>query len=231
MRRTTEAPKRRTSLCVPDQPGAMPRPVSGRPSLIPAFSDTNVADGREFQSAAKGVPGQRRRSAARADAPAPRRRDGPRVSSRATFRAAASRPKLRRRRPHKRPCPRLKESRRGPRGEASIARAPSRSASIIARSSALSLSGRFSVMRAKGPSKLSSTKGAHWSVLPRRREVAERRAPAGTAPSPFCGIVRDAQRKFGLAENVALESMPGAISMTVTPSRLEAHDTSLGHVD
>ena len=35
MRRTTEAPKRRTSLCVPDQPGAMPRPDSGSPSLIP----------------------------------------------------------------------------------------------------------------------------------------------------------------------------------------------------
>ena len=34
MRRTTCAPKRRTSRCVPDQPGTMPRPVSGRPSLI-----------------------------------------------------------------------------------------------------------------------------------------------------------------------------------------------------
>ena len=34
MRRTTCAPNRRTRRCVPDQPGTMPRPVSGSPSLI-----------------------------------------------------------------------------------------------------------------------------------------------------------------------------------------------------
>ena len=59
MRRTTEAPKRRTSLCVPDQPGAMPSPNLGKAELNPALGDANVGDGRQFEAAAESVPGQR----------------------------------------------------------------------------------------------------------------------------------------------------------------------------
>ena len=59
MRRTTDAPKRRTSRCVPDQPGAMPSPDFRQAQLDPAFGDADVADRGELEPAAKGVAGER----------------------------------------------------------------------------------------------------------------------------------------------------------------------------
>ena len=45
---------------MPDQPGAMPRPDSGKAELDSALGDADVGDGREFEAAAKGVSGHRR---------------------------------------------------------------------------------------------------------------------------------------------------------------------------
>ncbi len=151
MRRTAEAPKRRTRRCVPDQPGAMPRPVSGRPSLIPVSATRMSATAASSSPPPKAWPvsaaisGTRNRASAskarwpsaRPVAPHVERRQpapGGDVAAGAERLALAAR-----------------ESPRASRAESSIARAASASASIIARSSALSLSARFSVMRAIGP--------------------------------------------------------------------------------
>ena len=102
----TEAPKRRTSRCVPDQPGAMPSPRLRQAELDAASRQCECRRPPPVPIRRRRRGPSARRSRARAGAPALRRRDGPRGSSRATSPAAAVRPRRRCRRPRRTPCPR-----------------------------------------------------------------------------------------------------------------------------
>ena len=59
MRRTTDGPNRRTSLWVPDQPGAMPSPELGKAEFDPAFGNADVRGRCKLQAAAERVTRQR----------------------------------------------------------------------------------------------------------------------------------------------------------------------------
>ena len=52
---TTGSGSSRTSRCVPDQPGTMPTPASGRASVCPRRHHPDVAGRGQFQPAAKGI--------------------------------------------------------------------------------------------------------------------------------------------------------------------------------
>ena len=134
----------------------MPSPDLGQAELDSALGDADVGDRREFEAAAEGVAGQRgdqrhaqprqrlegAMAGARPVAPHVERRQ---AAPGGDVAAGAERLAL------------ADEDRDARLARRLDRRAASASASIIARSSALSLSARFSVRRASGPSKASST--------------------------------------------------------------------------
>ena len=119
----------------------------------------------------------------------------------------------------------------------SIASAARASATIIARSSALSLSGRFSVSRATGPSKVEANAiVAHRATSVPRGEGDGNSRPNGSGMKQrrVHRLQRVGDEQAGISpvrECRAARSTPGAISVTVTPVRRQPHDAALGDIE